>query len=351
MLLAQTTAGFAAPLPIEQAVAMALNNHLDIQMALNTKQQSEYALQSAEGSRGISIDASNSSYLKQIHQHATNGSDISLSLPLYSGGKNEGNIAVAKTDVAIADLDLARTKQEVKLNTLTAYYNVINYREMGAVDQGTVDNYVKHLENVNAQYSAGNIAKADVLRSEVELVDAQQTLLQAENSYEVAVNTLKKQIRWQQADEPEFVSSFNYVPMHQTMEACIDYAKSHRPDIKKYNLNIDEAKQNVTVAEADKKPSVSLDAATGWDSGLPSSDNNTYVGLTASWNIFDSKVTDAKIKKAKRQVDYANFHSQGGRRLLHCRRKIQSRRRNPARCHRCAAGLNDRQKQLYCRPA
>lgn len=309
-LLAHTTMGFTEPLSIEQAVAMALNNHLDIQIAMNTKQQAVYALQSAEGSRGISIDASNSFYLKQVHYPATtNWSDISLSLPLYSGGKNEGNIAIAKTDTTIADLDLLKIKQDVKLNTLTAYYNVINYREIVAVDQETVDNYVKHLENVKAQYSAGNVAKSDVLRSEVEMVDAQQTLLQAKNSYEVAVNTLKKQIRWQRADTPEFVSSFKYVPMDQAMEACIDYAKAHRPDIKKYNLTIDEAKQNVMVAEADKKPSVSLSAVTGWGSSiLPSSENNNaYVGVTTSWNVFDSKITDSKIKKAKSQVDYAKL--------------------------------------------
>lgn len=309
LLLARTSLGFAESLSVEEAVSMALKNHLDIQIAMKAKEQAHYALQGAEGSRGFALDASNSFYLKQLHRNTqTSLTDLTLSLPLYSGGKNEGNIAIAKTDVDIADLDLLKTLQDVKLNTLTAYYDVINYRETVAVDQETVDNYVKHLENVKAQYSAGNVAKSDVLRSDVELVDAQQTLMKAKKSYEVAVNTLKKQIRWQRADTPEFVSEFQHVPLPLSMDECVAYAKDHHPSLKKYVLNIKEAELNVGVASADKKPSVSLTAATSWGSNvLPTGDNQAYIGVTTSWNLFDSNVTDAKIKKYKSKVDSARL--------------------------------------------
>ncbi|TWH47376.1 TolC family protein [Sporomusa sp. KB1] len=309
-LLAQTTMGFAAPLTVEQAVNMALENHLDIKKAINSEKQAEYALQSTKGSKGISIDASNTFYLNRINYPGNSStSAITLSLPLYSGGKNEGNIAIAKTDVTIAGLSLLKTRQDVKLNTLSAYYDVIEAHKTQAVDQETVDNYVSHLNDVQAQYSAGNVAKSDVLRSEVELADAQQTLIKAKNSSEVAVNAFKNMIRWKSSEAIEFVEEFQYVPFKQTMDECVAVAKEQRPDIKKYQLAIDEAEKTVEVTKADKKPAVSLTAATGWSSSvLPEDDNKEiYVGVTTSWNLFDSQVTNAKVKKALSAVDTARL--------------------------------------------
>jgi len=301
-LLMQTTMSLAAPLSVDQAVKLALDNHLDIKMAENSEEQAKYTLQSAEGSLGISVDAANTFYLKQIHYQATtNSTSLTVSLPLYSGGKNEGNIEIAKTDVTIAGLSLLKTRQDVKLKAISAYYDVLQAQKVQAVDQETVDNYLLHLNNVQAQYGAGNIAKVDVLRSEVELSDAQQTLVKAKNSYTVAVNALKNIIRWKKPESLEFVDDFKYVPVQRTMEQCVDFAKKNQPEVQKKQLSIAESQQTVEVASADQKPSVSLTAATSWGSSLlPNEDNrNSYVGVTTSWNLFDGKITQAKIKKAQ----------------------------------------------------
>ena len=308
-LLAQTVTGFAASLTVDQAVNMALENHLDIKKAMSSEKQAEYALASARGSQGPAIAAANTFYLKQINYPASSSaSTITLSLPLFTGGKNEGNIEIAKTDLSMAGLTLQKTRQDVKLNTMTAYYAVVEASKTQAVDQETVDNYVQHLNDVTAQYSAGNVAKADVLRSEVELADARQTLIKAQNSQEVAINTFKNMIRWKSAEAVEFVDEFQHAPVSRSMEECVALAKEQRPDLKKYRLAIAAADQSVAVAKADKKPTVSLTAATGWSgSVLPQGDNEVYVGVTSSWNLFDSHITKAKVKQALTEVDTARL--------------------------------------------
>jgi len=307
---AQVTITFAAPLTVEQAVNMAFENHLDIKKAINSETQARYTLESTQGSQGVSVDASNTFYLKRIdYPGSSSTSAITVSIPLYTGGKNEGNIEIAKTDVTIAGLSLLKTRQDVKLETISAYYDVIETRKTQTVDQETVDNYEKHLKDVKAQYSVGNVAKVDVLRSEVELADAEQTLIKAKNSHEVAVNAFKKTIRWKNSEGIEFVEDFQYAPFNKTMDECVAFAIEHRPDVKKYRLAIAEAEKNVEVAKADKKPSVSLTAATGWSSSVLPKDENKeiYVGVTTSWNLFDSQVTNAKVKKAFSEVDNARL--------------------------------------------
>ena len=309
-LFMQATMGFAMPLSVDQAVDMAMKNHLDIKTAENSEEQAKFTLQSTEGSNKLSIDAGNTFYLKQIHDsNTTNVTDITFSLPLYSGGENEGNIAMAKIDVTVAGLELVKTRQDVKLKTISAYYDVLEAQKVQMVDQESVDNYVMHLDKVKAQFSVGSVAKSDVLRSEVELSDAQQTLLKAKNSNDIAVNALKKLIRWKSVEPLELVDDFQYVPVDKTMEQCVTFAEEHRPDMKKYQLSIDEKEKNVEVVSADEKPSISLTTETSWGSSiLPKSDNqDMYVGVTTSWNLFDGQITQAKIKKAKSAVTAAQL--------------------------------------------
>lgn len=308
-MFALTAITSAAPLTIDQAVEMALKNHLDIKIAANEEQEARYSLQSAKGSKGVSFAASNNTYLKKPGSSTdASNSSMTLTLPLYSGGKNEGNIKIAETDVTKAELNAVKTKLDVKSNTISDYLTVIKTHQAQAVAQETVDNYQQHLTNVKEQNSVDNVAKADVLRSEVELADAQQTLLQAQNAYAVAVNTLKKQLRWKEAGELELVEEFQYVPFTMTMEESVAYAKAHSPELEKYRLSVQSAEQSVSVAKADSKPSISLASGMSWsDASIGENSEDTYVGLTTSWNLFDSQVTKSKVKKAKSAVDTARL--------------------------------------------
>ena len=308
-LLAFTTMASAAQLPLDQAVNMALENNSDIKISANAEKTAEYTLQGAKGRNGISLGASNSWNLKNSDEiSSTSSSGINLSLPLYTGGKNEGNINIAQTNVKIAELDSLKTQQDVKLKTTMAYYDVIQAHQNQAVAQETVNNNQLHLDNVNAQYSAGTVAKADVLRSEVELTNAQQNLLQAKKASDVAVNNLKNLLRWQDSADPELVEEFDCVPFEFTMDESVEYAKTHRPDLEKVQLTIQTAQEGVNVAKADEKPSVSLKAGASWNNIMPTDHSDTYVGLTSSWNLFDSQVTQSAIKKAQTAVDTAQLN-------------------------------------------
>lgn len=310
-LLLQVSTVFAVPLSLNQAVELAEQKHLDIKLAENNEEQAKDTLQSAEGSQKISLDATNTFYLKQIHQVGQSSSTgLTLSLPLYTGGKNEGNVENAKRDISIAELDLVKTKQDVKLKTVSAYYDALEAQKTVAVYQEEVDNYTKHLDNVETQYRIGNIAKVDVLRSEVELADVEQDLVKGKNAYDVAMNSLKNVIRWKSEESLELSDDFDDNAVDQSMEECVALAKQNRPDLKKYQIAVDKAQKNVEIVGADKKPSVSLLAGTSWGSNvLPDAgDKQTlYVGVQSSWNLFDGQITNSNIKKAKSAVEAAQM--------------------------------------------
>lgn len=79
---------------------------------------------------------------------------------------------------------------EMKETATTGYFNMLNATNMKALRQESVDRLQAHLDNVIAQYNVGIVARADVLRSEVELANAKQDYITASNEYDVAEATL-----------------------------------------------------------------------------------------------------------------------------------------------------------------
>ena len=57
------------------------------------------------------------------------------------------------------------------------------------VQQDAVNTLQEHLDNVNAQYRVGTVAKSDVLASQVQLANAQQALVTAQNNYDIATES------------------------------------------------------------------------------------------------------------------------------------------------------------------
>ena len=102
---------------------------------------------------------------------------VQVSFPLYTGGQIENNIEAAELGRDAADLTLEATRQAIKQQTTSAYFQILQFRNLIQVNKEAVDTLQAHLDNVNAQYRVGTVAKSDVLRSQVELANQQQALV------------------------------------------------------------------------------------------------------------------------------------------------------------------------------
>ncbi|WP_425058143.1 hypothetical protein SCACP_27900 [Sporomusa carbonis] len=67
---------------------------------------------------------------------------------------------------------------------------MLEARNLVALNQESVDRLAAHLKDVELQYNVGTVCKSGVLRSEVELANAKQSLIKAQNGYDVAVAAL-----------------------------------------------------------------------------------------------------------------------------------------------------------------
>ena len=304
-------AGACAELSIEQAVDMALQQNTSLKITQKGENTAEAELRKAKGSRGFTVSATGGVNTKKINNEQrtdTGSADLSAKLPIYTGGKNEAAVESGEIGLKSAVLSTDRERENVRLNVIKAYYDVLEAKRTVAVDQESVNNYEAHLNNVEQLYSAGSKARIDVLRSSVELSDARQTLIKAQNTYEVNQATLRNILNIDRNEPLTLTDDFAYVPFHSDMNSCITYAYAHRKDLQVDQYTLEQKKLAVTQAKAGFLPTLSLSLGTGLSDQLNAGGDNTHsytAGLSASWNVFDSGVTRAAVDEAKTAQEVA----------------------------------------------
>lgn len=309
-------------LSLDDCIFLALKNNQVVKIATFDRQTSLAALNQEESGKGFTVTFTHNDkrydtynlhqlYVNGIKEYEWDNKDdnlITVSLPIYTGNKLENQIDEAKLNLKISDLNLETVRQQLKQNAISSYFNVLQYRNNLAVNQLSVDNYAKHLKEVQLRFEQGTVAKYDVLASQVSLANAQNNLSKAQNSYKFAIATLNNVIGFPLNNEMILKDDLEYEPYSQTLEDCEQYAMDHRPEIVQHETKIAIAHDDLDIAQSGYRPSVNFVATQNWyySSALPGSDNSNWsVGLTASFNLFDSGVTKAKVDQAKYAIGAA----------------------------------------------
>lgn len=292
---------------LETAIQMALENNSktkiaegNLKSALGTKKQTI-------GQFGPQLSFSHSSSRHQNYQLANRpinnafSDSLNLTYPLYTGGKRKGKVDASRRGVEIAELEIDRADQEVKLDATTAFYDVLQTRNFVNLQKESVERLELHLKNVKAQFEVGVVAKVDVLRSEVELADAQQELIKAENSYEIALASLNNTIGLDLDKQIVVSEELTYEEYLKTMEYCLNYSMENRPEILQAEKSVQAAKSNIMSARSGYIPTVNLSASHGWsDDKFPGSDRDNWtISAVVNVNIFDSQTTRGAVDNAQ----------------------------------------------------
>jgi outer membrane protein TolC len=150
----------------------------------------------------------------------------------------------------------------------------------------------------------GIVAKVDVLRSQVELANAQQELIKAENAYDIAVASLNNVVGLPLYEDTVVSDELAHVEYLKNLPDCLDFAAKHQPAILQAFKAIEAAKGGVMAARSGYLPSLSVSAGYGWgDTEFPGDDKSDWsVGAVLNFTIFDSNVTRGKVDMAQGQL-------------------------------------------------
>ena len=319
-------AGETVELNLEDAMQRAFNTNPAITIAGYERASARASYNAARNSRWISISGTHStqrSGYDDYHQVKNNitgilslskeignahANSLTASMPIFTGGKLNGTIKQAKAGYLISEQGLQKAYNDMRSTVTNGYFDMLQADNMQKLGRESVDRLADHLKNVEAQYEVGVVAKVDVLRSQVELANAKQSLIKAENAYQIAEANLNKIVGLPMDTQLKLDNILVYTPYDNDMQYCLDYAAKHRPELEQAKQQVEAAKGALRVAISGHMPQVAATASQSWkDSNWPGDENGNWgVGVTVSMNIFDSGVTVSKIHGA--EADLAKAH-------------------------------------------
>ena len=332
-LMTTTMAGAAmaesVDMTLEESVRTALDNNYSIKQQEAEYDSAVWARHQARRSFGPTVNWKSTAtkmggkYNDKLSLSRNYGNTLSLTMPIYTGGQLEGAIKAADLAMNANELGLELSKQKVKAATMSAYYQALQAKNQIKVAQDSVNTLTEHLKNVNAQYTVGTVAKSDVLGTQVQMANAEQNLINAKNSYDVAIASLNNVMGLPTDTELNLTDSLDYNVYEIPLEECTAYARSNRPDVLIADYQVAIAEAGVQQAKAGYMPKVSAQASKSWAGDSPfgseetdlryQNNNNWTAGVVVSWDIWDNNVTQSKVNQSKAAVAKAEAAAENTR--------------------------------------
>jgi outer membrane protein TolC len=224
-------------------------------------------------------------------------------MPLYTGGALSGQIMSAKAGYKSALVGVQKSYNDMRATVTNGYFAVLQADDMQVLSKESVVRLEEHLKNVKAQYDVGVVAKVDVLRSEVELANAQQNLIKAENAYDLAEANFNKIIGLPLETNLFLEDTLSYVPYDKDLNYCLEYASKNRPELEQAKQGVQAARGQVRAARSGYQPQISAFASQNWDTKdghWAADEESTWsAGVNVSLTIFDTGVTRSKAHAAE----------------------------------------------------
>ena len=297
----------ASALSLREAAQTALENNPSLQRTQREIEIAEESLNIARGNKGVSVSASSSFNAAKtegnLHSNSLSAR-VTASLTLYSGNKLETQIKSAELDIETAWLTFLKAQDDLIYQVATAYIDALENHATTQVYLQTEENLAAHEQNIALLYDAGSKAKIDLLRAQVETANAEQDTAKSHAAYEVSLVNLATLMSVDNISDmtlEEIETELELVDL----ENFLTLADENRNDLKADALRIDQGNLNIEIARANKRPTVSAQVGTGinsaYDSWHPTPDAS--VGVSASWNIWDSGITRAQIQSAEIELE------------------------------------------------
>jgi len=215
----------------------------------------------------------------------------------------------ARTDRAVAHLDVISSEQDLIYSVKSSYYAFLASSENVSVQEQAVRRSEEQLKLIQSRYDLGSASLSDVLKQKVQYGNDRLTLLSAQNGVTDARAMLSYTIGLDPNVEVEYSGDYAKGEYTGTLNDAIGFGLEHQPGLLSAQKALKASDLAVKSRYAEYLPKVSLFGSYGWSDGT-SGDTVTYnlssksrtFGFNVSWNIFDGfsrerNVTNAKINR------------------------------------------------------
>ncbi len=239
----------------------------------------------------------------------------SVAQPVFTGFSilNRYRIAALGVDVARLSEEIAR--QDIILDAKRAFFNILKAQKLVSVAQQAVVQLDAHKEVARKFHKVGLTPINDFLRAEVELANARQELITAENNLEIARSNFNVLLRRPINAPVSLEDALYFVSFDKDIDTCLAIAREKREEIRVANMEVAVAEREKDVTAGDYFPNVEVrgnvyQRGDDWklDGGPGIEDDSTWeVSAVASWNFWEWGRTHYAVNAERSRLTQAKY--------------------------------------------
>lgn len=236
---------------------------------------------------------------------------LSLVQPVFSGGGTLASINQAKNLVAAGRSGLLATEQQVLLDAITAYTNVVRAREVLELSENNEKVLNEQLEAAKSRFDLGEATITDVAQAESRLSRAESDRIDADGNLIIANSEYKRIFGTTPPAEMMLPDVMEELPTGGFKET-LNIALENNPSLRLAEFNVAVAEDNIKILKSDLLPTVDLRGNIERRDGLGGFSNNSTVeteSVTLNFAIplFQSGAEYSRIRQAKSEEENARY--------------------------------------------
>ncbi|MEG1934413.1 MAG: TolC family protein [Rikenellaceae bacterium] len=315
---------------LTDCIEYAQKNNISVQQRALNVEDEQVQLSTARYNRLPDLNASlsaNASFGRGLSRNNTyvdanqvSGSlGVSASMPIFHGMRINEQIKSSKLNLAAAVQDLERVREDLSINVMTLYLQVLFNKELVGVAQKQLSLSSLQTERSRQLVATGKSPESAIYESVALQAKDELNLTQSRNELMLSLLNLRQALN--REDTIDFdvqvpiLDSLTIASMIglSSPNAVYDYAVENRPHVKAEQLRLQSSETSVRIAKANLYPSISLSGGYGTNlyksyiTGALTNDfwfqfannGNEYVGLSVSIPIFNRLSTRNNIRSAK----------------------------------------------------
>ncbi len=297
------------PLTLERSLAYVYNQNPSILSArynLRATQES-YPLAAAAWQPRVSAETNLTSTnietgnFSEGNGATTKGASVSVEQSLFRGFRTTAEMDAARKRIEADTQALRQREQEIFVNTVEAYMNVIRDRLLLLLQQKNRALLSRERESVLARFEAGDITQTDVRQADARYSNAVADDAIAESRLQRS-EALFEEVSGMPATSvfvmPEPVFAFP-----ETIDNLVKQAALYNPRLSSLRSGQDAAEEDIRAAESDFYPQVTAFAnhVKEYDPqpGIVDESETSTIGLRARISLYEGGATIARVRQAK----------------------------------------------------
>lgn len=229
-----------------------------------------------------------------------------VSMPVFTGGKINYGIEAARFLEKAAQLDAEFDKGVIIQNTIEAYGNLYKAQAAALLMQENLLQAQSRVTDFSNLEKNGLLPRNDVMKAMLQASNIELALLDAKNSYQLAVINMNLMLGLPLDTELGIDSAdMDKILPAKNIAEYIFIAQNNRKDIASVNEKLGAAISGVKTAKAERWPNIQLSGGyvAAHIPGLLTVTNAVNIGVGINYDIASLWKTKAKINQAQAKTD------------------------------------------------